>query len=371
MEIFPATIAIGKAFCNRRRERKILKEYILAARPVVLMAPRRYGKTSLINQVLIEIKLPSVIMEFTLATSAAGVEAIIMKHVAKLLYQILPRSSKAKQKILKFFSWLHPEIVLTAGGQKIIFHPERSHVDIPDRLSDLLEQLDKAAKISKKHVVVVMDEFQQLGEMDDHTIEASIRKAMQYSKNVSYVFSGSNRHMLAMMFNNKNRPFYNSCEIMKINRISREDYILFISHAAFEKWNKPLDDETLNEILKLSELHPSYLNKICGYFWIINEYPTINKVQEYWQQLLEANHTSFVSELLSLSNNQRNILTYIAQNPTAHPSHQEVSHSTGISDASIRQAIRVLKAKDYLYRDKQGILRILDPALRDFILSVK
>lgn len=146
------------------------------------------------------------------------------------------------------------------------FPAERSKIDIPDRLADLLEQLDKAAKLSKKRVAVVMDEFQQLSEMDNHTIEASIRKAMQYSKNVSYVFSGSNRHMLIAMFNHKNRPFYNSCEIIKINRISREDYIRFITDAAIAKWKKPIDEETLNEILNLSELHPSYLNKICGYF---------------------------------------------------------------------------------------------------------
>lgn len=76
-----------------------------------------------------------------------------------------------------------------------------------------------------------------------------------------------------------------------------------------------------------------------------------------------------MTELLSLSNNQKTVLKYLAQNPTAHPSHQEVFHSIGVPEASIRQAIGALKAKDYIYRDKSKIIRILDPALRDFILS--
>src|SRR5690242_14090915 len=116
MEIFPATIATGKAFCNRVGKRKQLKAYVKNGRHVVIIAPRRYGKTSLINQTLLESHFPHTIMELTLAVSDNDVEKIILKHVSELINSILPRTLKAKQTILNLFKWLNPELVLTVGG---------------------------------------------------------------------------------------------------------------------------------------------------------------------------------------------------------------------------------------------------------------
>jgi uncharacterized protein len=135
-------------------------------------------------------------MELTMATSLDDLERIIIKHIASLLDKLMPKTTKAKQKILNLFKWLNPEIVLTAGGQTITFRPDSVKSKTVETISDILKKLDEVAALAGKRVVVVMDEFQQVSEIPDHTIEASIRNAMQYSKHVSYVFSGSNRHML-------------------------------------------------------------------------------------------------------------------------------------------------------------------------------
>lgn len=367
MEWFPVTIAIDKAFCNRVHERKLLKQYVQNGRHTVLIAPRRYGKTSLINQVMLELKLPYSIMELTMAVSAEDVEKIIITHISQLLYSIMPRTTKAKQKILKLFNWLNPELVLTAAGQKLVFHPTRIKIRTIDNISEILKKLDDAAILAKKRVVVIMDEFQQLSEIEEHSIEASIRHAMQYSKQVSYVFSGSNRHMLLSMFNNKNRPFYNSCEIMKIERISAEDYSLFIQQAAKKHWGRLLPDDVLNQIFTLSELHSSYINRICGYFWLINKFPTLTSIVEYWHNFIESKRAEFTEEILKLSKNQKKILAYLANHPTKHPSSQETCHAIALSEASVRQAVKTLTLNDYIYKDKNGIVRVLDPAFKDFI----
>ncbi len=66
MTDFPITLAQGLAFCNRIDERRQLTQFIEANRHTVLIAPRRYGKTSLIVQSLAEIKIPHTIMELAL-----------------------------------------------------------------------------------------------------------------------------------------------------------------------------------------------------------------------------------------------------------------------------------------------------------------
>jgi AAA+ ATPase superfamily predicted ATPase len=370
MELFPINIATGMAFCNRIAERSLLKVYIKSGRPVVIIAPRRYGKTSLVNQVLLELKLPCCIMELTMATSLEEVEQIILQHVSKLLYTLLPRTTKAKQNILKLFRWLNPELVLTAGGQKLIFHPERSKLSKTENVAEILQKLDQAAVLVNKKVVVVMDEFQQLSDIQDHTIEASIRHAMQYSKQVSYIFLGSNRHMLLNMFNNKNRPFYNSCEIIKVNRILENDYVPFIQRAAHKQWGKPLSSPLLEKIFELSELHPSYINRICGHFWAMNEFPTLIQIERYWQSFIDSKRAEFTEDILNLSKNQKKVLAYLAHHPTLHLSSYDVCQAIGLSEASIRQAVKNLMVKDYICKDDTGINRILDPAFKGFIKNL-
>ena len=370
MQLFPATIAIGDAFCNRSKERQLLKQYINHGNHVVIMAPRRYGKTSLINQVLLEIKKPYCIVELTMATSIHDLERIMLKQVGDLLYSLLPRTIKAKQDILKLFKWLNPELILTVGGQKLVFHPDQHAQTASENIAEILIKLDAAAKLAHKNIVVVIDEFQQLNEIEDHAVEASIRHAMQYSTQTSYIFSGSNRHMLLSMFNDKNRPFYNSCEIMSISRISAAEYGLFIQHAAQNQWQKPLPQRTLEEIFRISELHPSYINRICGYFWLTNTFPTEARIEEFWRHFVQSKHTEFSEDILRLSKNQRKVFNYIAHYPSLHPCGHEACSGMGIPEASVRQALNSLLKKDYLHKDEAGVTRVLDPALRDFILTI-
>ena len=370
MDLFPITIAQGNAFCNRRSERKLLSQFILNGRHTVVVAPRRYGKTSLINQTLLDLKLPSTIIELTMATSIEDVEKIIINSVSRLLYAILPSSAKAKQKVLELFAWMKPEISLTAGGQKINFHPDWGKLSAIENTTEVLRKLDDAAGIVKVRIVVVMDEFQQLSEISSNVakkqfaLEAAIRNAMQYSKNITYIFSGSYQHMLLSMFNEKSRPFYNSCEVMLIERIKRCEYEKFIQNAAMLKWNKPLPAKVLAKIIELTELHSNYVNRLCGHIWLMDEFPSLEMVSQYWDEVVMSKRSVFIKDILSLSSNQRRLLSYLARHQTKHPSGIEVVSDLNISESSLRQALVVLSKKDHVFQDSADIYQLLDPAMR-------
>lgn len=366
---FPITVAQGLAFCNRVEERHRLKNFIQSNRHTVIIAPRRYGKTSLIAQSLAEMKIPHTMMEFTLATNAQDVEQLIAHHVSELLFSILPKTQQLKEKILHLFSWLNPRLTITALGQRLEFKPDWQSHSAPQTISDILLNLNNAAKMTNKKMVIVMDEFQQLSLIDHHTIEASIRHAMQYSTHVSYIFSGSHRHLLLDMFNSKKQPFYHSCEIMTIDRIARIDYIPFIQKKAQEKWKKQIASSTLDTLFSITECHPNYINRICGYFWSIDKYPTRESIQQYWKVYVESQASQLTEMILALSANQRRVLAYLAQYPTKTVSNHAFSLAVDLPEASIRQAIRVLLKKDYLQKNNVGVISILDPAMRDFLLA--
>ena len=251
---FPMGIATGDAFCNRIEERAHLTSNIHNNRHTVLLAPRRYGKTSLVNQVIRETKILFCDIDFLLSANIESAKSKIVEKTGELLFQLLPKTHKAKEKILTIFKKMRPEIILSAAGQKIILHAS-DHDSTPQHtISEVLMNLDKTAIAAKKRALVFMDEFQQIGQLDDqHTVEAAIRHAAERSKNISYIFSGSNRHMLLQMFSDKSRPFYRLCETMKLVRIGKTDYVSFIQKQAKVKWKREIENDALELIFSLSE----------------------------------------------------------------------------------------------------------------------
>lgn len=369
--LFPIGIATGEAFCNRENERKILKDNINANRHTVLLAPRRYGKTSLVSEVIDQLSYPSCCMDFLLAADARSVEAAILEKVGELLQSILPKTKKAKDKILNIFRQLRPEITLSSMGQKVVLHsPSENASNREATICDVLLNLDKTAQAANKRVIVFMDEFQQIGQLrDKHVIEASIRHAVERSQYVSYIFSGSNRHLLLQMFSDKSRPFYRLCTTISLRRISKSDHVGFIQKHAEKKWHKALKEETMNTILKLSECHPYYVNLICNYFWQNDEYPTPAKVDNFWNSYIETQKSIISYDLAALSNNQKSILKDLAEHPANQPYSHENLLRTRLTIASQKEAIKKLLLKDFLFEDESGFTRILDPAVKSYIMA--
>ncbi|MFN3233812.1 MAG: hypothetical protein ACE365_00145 [Gammaproteobacteria bacterium] len=368
VNIFPIGIATGATFCNRVSERKILKTNIITGKHSVVLAPRGYDKTSLITQTLNEANLLYCEIDFLLTATPEAVQQRILEKVGKLLLELLPKTKKAKEKILHLFKSLRPDLVLSGIGQKIIFHAPPSEHMFETTICDTLVNLDKAAQLAKKRVVVFMDEFQQIGDLkDQHVVEASIRHAVERSQNVSYIFSGSNRHMLLQMFSSKSRPFYRLCTTITIKRIKEEDHIHFIQDKATKKWKKRLTDDAINEIMKTSDCHDYYVSLICKYFWDKNQIPTPTKIQEFWKHYIDTQQAVIAYDIALLSNNQKIVLNEFAKNPTNQPYAHKCLMRTKLTLASQKEAINKLMRKDFVYVDDLGITRLLDPAIRTLI----
>src|SRR3990167_10562909 len=234
LEMFPEGIAMGDAFINRVAERNILIKRIKSNKHTVLMAPRRYGKTSLVMQVAYEMKIHSCAIDLLAAYDIEYVRDQIVEKVGRLAIELLPNLTKAREKLMLIFKQMKPEITLGAFGQKLKLHLTNSPLQ---DMTDALLKLDETAKHFKKQAVIFMDEFQQISELKNyHSIEASIRHAVERSQNVSYVFLGSNRHLLNQMFGDKGRPLYRLCQIMELGRIEGDKYIRRFKLLSKKHW---------------------------------------------------------------------------------------------------------------------------------------
>jgi hypothetical protein len=232
-----------------------------------------------------------------------------------------------------------------------------------------LRQNQKTAVETNTRIVFAMDEFQQIATLTNHhTIEASIRHAVERSENVTYIFSGSNRHLLEQMFNDKTRPLYHLCELLRLDRIKADDLKSFIKQLSEEKWGSVFDDDCLSLIISLTERHTFYVNRLCRLLWKKEQKPSQEIIKSTWDHYIHSQQW-IVDDLSKLTANQRNIIKALAKQPTVEIYGEYIRKTTNIPISSIGKAIQSLQKIDMLYCDEEGAYRVLDPAIRHFILT--
>ena len=362
---FPQGIATDGAFCDRDEERALLKARIESHEHSVLVAPRRYGKTSLMTQVLAENDFDGISIDFFFVLTQEDAVRVIASHVSKLMLSMMPKGVSATKKILDYLASTHPKLTFNFLGQQL----DVGTVNNGDKgIASVLLALDDLAQKIKKSCVLIFDEFQQIGELrESHAIEASIRHAVERSQNVSYIFCGSKRHLLNEMFSNRSRPLYHLCDLMSIKRIPAEYYRVFLIKLAKKKWGKTIDGDVVNEILYLTKNHPYYVNALCRVLWKKEGIPSQSNVFQTWSDFVTQQSPWIISDISKLTLNRRKVLQALAKHSTKEPQGMKFLKDISISSGSIGKSLEDLYAIDMIYKDEEGYVKVLDPAIEFYL----
>lgn len=369
MNYFPTYLALGDAFCNRKNELRRVIYDLNGNTPILLISPRRYGKTSLALNSFEQIKWPYAHVDLYKALSEEDIERFILNGIGQLLGKLESTPTKLVRLASDFFAGMQVKVILEKSGIQLEFNKNKSSPT--EVILSSLEKLHALAKKKKQHVILFLDEFQVVGEVTkNYAIEAAIREAAQKSSHVAYVFSGSNRHLMEQMFFDKKKPLYKICDHIKIERISEIEYIKYIQFASEIKWNKKLGNKALETIFTLSELHPYYVNKLCSQLWQFDNPPTEGDVLAVWKQFVLENKSSVERELELLSINQRKMLIYLAtQGKVEGLYRKKISQAINVTSSSIQRAIDPLVQKDYVIIDANNCYSILDPLMRAILAN--
>jgi|TARA_R110002167_G_scaffold184717_1_gene385188 AAA+ ATPase superfamily predicted ATPase len=367
---FTLAIAKGESFCNRTREKNALNRNIENNDHTVIIATRRYGKTSLISEVIRINEHKAVWFDFLKTIDAQDVINVLCQKLSVLVGELTSDLSSIKGIIYKIFERYKPEFITNIYGQQLRFTlPDKK--SSPEDISDLLLSVDKLAVELKKKVVVVCDEFQQMAEIDKTgVVQAAIRHAAERSENVAYVFSGSSRHMLEVLFMDKTKPLYRLCKIMKLHKIQIEHYYKFLTEAAVERWGKAIPEPDMYDLLiRMTERHPYYVNYLCLELWENEEVPDIKTIEATWENIAQEVMPYVKNDVKGLSANQKRVLTYLAKVNFGKTLDQETLLEIGVTNySSAKQAIEYLVAKDVIYLDPlDNVYEMHDPVLRKYL----
>lgn len=367
--LFPLGKAYGIAFCNRVEETKRLSNYIESGTHAYLVAPRRYGKSSLCENVLENTKHAWVKLDFHLAVTEKNAEQIIINGVTELIGKAVGAIDKLQHIVKKYVQKLKPKIALDAKFMKLEFALDEDS-NPAENIAEALLLLEKLLQERDKQAVLLLDEFQEIGNMEKgRGIEGAIRHVAQETQNLAIIFSGSNPQMLATMFEDERRPLFKLCRKLVLDRIHEKDYKPHLNKAARSKWNKELKQAEFERIMQITERHPYYVNYLCDELWLDEKPPTIDSIEEAWELIVEEERSDLIKDFFSLPDNQKKLLIYIANFGGNNLYASEVVSRTEIPSGSIATTLSNLIEKNYLEKiDNRH--RIIVPAYNK-LLSTK
>jgi uncharacterized protein len=368
-DYFPLGIATGEAFCNRKDETNILIENIKNGKHTLLIATRRYGKSSLAFHAIHLSKLPYVETDFYMASSEKIVESYILNGVVDLIGKALGPIEKLVTSIKKYLKNLKPKLDIGTNYFKLELIPS-IETDPATNIKEGLLLLEKLLEEKKRHAVFLLDEFQNVGIIaQGKGIEAAIRHVAQKTKYLTIIFSGSNRKLLKTMFENETRPLYQLCWKLTLKRISAEHYRDHIQLAAKKAWNKKLNDAHLEQIILLTERHPFYINKLCDRLWMHyeKEPPSIDDIKKIWNEILVEEKSDAIKEISLLSLGQKNVVAQIANNLTTQLTNKKSILELQMTSSSIITALEGLEEKDMIEKEEDQY-QIINPVVKYYIL---
>lgn len=368
---FPLGLAKNAAFCNRVLERNRLKSNIQAGRHSLVRSPRRYGKSSLILYVLNELKIPHMRLDLFVIIDEKHIETEIIGAVKKLINQLAGKSETAFRVIQDYIKKLKLKWIVGSNGINIEIIPdEKSDPAINIRSALLLLENFLAEK--QQTAVLFIDEFQEVGIVAKNKgIEGAIRHVAQESRYLNIIFSGSNRHLLSQMFEDRTRPLYKLCDSLTLGRIHKENYVEFVQAIAVKTWKKTLPDLVLEKIFQFTELHPYYINVLCGRIWSIftDTPPThIQQIEKIWLEYIEEQKSDVAKELSFLSDLQKRLIINIALGNNIHLSGKINLIKLNSSSAAISKTLKLLQERDYIIQNMTGHYELIDPLIKASIL---
>lgn len=284
---------------------------------VVLYAPRRYGKTSMVIRVLERMKAEGFDCLLFDVSKVATVEKFCEAY-ATAVYAVYGGLPEIGNKITQYLLHLHPTVSFTAKGVSVRFeYGERMN---EASLTDVLYLPERLAAETKRPIVIAFDEFQDIGMLSrSMRLESVFRSAIQSHRNARYVFFGSKTHMMKRMFGASSRPFYKSAFNMKIGKPPREESAEFVS-SRFGNEGITVDGEALERILEVSENIPYYLQAVSGLvFGAVErrngERVKVEDVDEALARFVDSNADLYAEILRNLSPAQRAMIEALAEEP--------------------------------------------------------
>ena len=367
-------LALDDAFTDRAEEIAELKSDILNGQNVVIFAPRRYGKSSLLWRVVQElIREDDVLVAQVDLMKTATREKLAEKLASSIYDDIASTVFKVREKATDVFTGLRVRPVMTLdtdGSLSFSFQAGHKPEDIDATIERLLELPAQLGADRKRRVALVFDEFQEIVKLDRDLLPL-MRSLFQEQPEVAHVYLGSKRHMMEQIFNDDNEPFWRSAKQIELGVIPPHLFANFIRDR-FNNTARSIDEAVIDAILETTHAHPYGTQELAYALWEVtgqNETATPTKLDEALHRVLRSETAHFRRIWEDAPKAQRLTLEALAKDPGQPPLSTAYRRKHNLPGTStIQRALEALTEDELVQRHQDGY-RIAEPFLAEWILD--
>jgi hypothetical protein len=365
-------LALDEAFTDRLEEVAELRADVRNGQNVVVFAPRRYGKSSLIWRVAHEVIAAGEALVAQVDLMKTPTKERLADKLAASIYEDIASSLfKVREKAVGVFAGLRiaPLITLDQDGSLgFSFRAGHSQEDIDATLERLLELPARLGADRRRRVALVFDEFQDIANIDRNLLPL-MRSVFQEQPEVAHVYLGSKRHMMEQIFNDANEPFWRSAKQMELTVIPPPLFAKFLRDR-FEATSRSIDEQVIEAILTTTHSHPYGTQELAYALWEVtprNATADTRRLHEALNRVLRSENAHFTRIWERASKAQRVTLEALATEPGQPPlanSYRLRHNLPGTS--TVQRALATLVEDELIERSSKGY-RIAEPFLAEWI----
>ncbi len=348
-------------FCDRDSETAILIKHVTNGRNVALISPRRLGKSGLIGHLFQQDIIKQNYYTFYIDIySTQSIGELVYVWSKELHNKLQPLKTPWTEQFFKIISSLRIGFKLDGTTGDPTFDLGLGDIKSPDVT---LEEIFTFMESADKPCLVAIDEFQQIVEYGEKGVEAALRSKIQQCKNTSFIFAGSKRHVMSMMFNSPKKPFYQSAISMGLDPIPEDTYIKFAIEQ-FARYGKSIDADAVQLAYRTFSGVTWFVQMVMNELYAITPFGELcpkEKVPEAINNVVLSQEVQYKEILSMVPPKQKQVLQAIAKEGCANgiTSAQFIRKYQLPSASSIQSAVKGLMEKEILTQE-DGSYRIYD-----------
>jgi hypothetical protein len=260
----------GADFTGREKEIRELVQMLNMGQSIVVIAPRRFGKTSVILNTLEQLRAAGQYTAYVDIFSIADIKRL-SEHLSKAILenkkldQIVTSIKRNLGDIFK-----NIEFKSTIEDYEFLLKFAQTEINQWELLENTLDFAEKFSMKNSKRLVVGIDEFGDIEKLGSDDLAKLLRAKMQQQKNVSYLFSGSYETVMNQLFTTVKSPFYRFARVVYLGNIDRQSFETFFI-AKLNEAKIKVSKSLISEILNLTKGHP-YYSSLFLQQWLLNAY---------------------------------------------------------------------------------------------------
>ena len=359
----------GPHFVNRTRELDLLQRNFAASQNTVLISPRRWGKSSLVNRAL------SLAQERQRNLRVVQLDMLPIRTESQFLAAYLQATLRALggtgERAMSFVresaSVLLPKLTFSAGTDASFRVGFDWRQDPQDREA-ILQLPERLAARHELRVVVAIDEFQGVAEIEDASnFDATLRTNWQHHRRVGYCLYGSQRHMMIGLFGSYGAPFYHFADTHVLDKISREHWVSYIVDR-FTRFGKSISSEVAEMLATFVDDHSHYVQQIAQIaFGLTDKRCTAEIARTAQEQLVFQVEPFFSQQISRLSRTQLGFLRALLAGHQAFSSKPVLDEFGLGSSANASKLKRVMQERELVQLNREGRFEFVDPVFATWL----